>query len=72
MENPNIIHLDEVMRRTGKSRTTLWRDSRNGVFPAPVRIGANRIGWMESEVMEWQEKLPRIWQPAAQEQEASV
>ena len=68
----NILHLDEVIARTGKSRTTLWRDVRAGRFPAPVKVGANRIGWLETEVDEWQESLPRIWQPAAKAQEASV
>lgn len=63
MENHDILHVDEVMRRTGKSRTTLWRDVRAGRFPAPVKIGANRIGFLESEVMDWQANLPRMWRP---------
>lgn len=70
MENPNIIHLDEVMRRTGRSRTTLWRDVRAGRFPAPVKIGANRIGFLESEVMDWQANLPRIWRPGTNDTES--
>ncbi len=58
-----ILLLNEVMARSGKSRTTLWRDVRAQRFPAPVRVGANRIGWIEDEVTEWQENLPRAWQP---------
>ena len=46
----NILHLDEVRERSGKSRTTLWRDVRAGRFPAPLKLGANRIGWLESEM----------------------
>lgn len=72
MENHNILHVDEVMARTGKSRTTLWRDVRAGRFPAPVKIGKNRVGFFEAEVTEWQAKLPRTWQPEAQAQEAAV
>ncbi len=60
----NILPLKEVQFRTGgKSRTTLWRDVRAGRFPAPVKVGRNRIGWLESEIEEWQENLPRVWRP---------
>ena len=58
----NILLLKEVIARSGKSRTTLWRDVRAGRFPAPRQVGANRIGWLESEITEWQENLPRVWQ----------
>lgn len=62
----NILHIDEVIARSGKSRTSLWRAVRAGRFPPPLKVGANRIGWLENEIAEWQESLPRIWQPAAQ------
>ncbi len=58
-----ILLLKEVVARTGKSRTTLWRDVRAGRFPAPVKVGRNRIGWVESEIADWQENLPRVWRP---------
>lgn len=65
----NIIHLHEVVARTGKSRTSLWRAVRAGKFPAPVKVGPNRIGWLETEVVEWQESLPRIWRPGTNDTE---
>lgn len=65
----NILHLDEVMARTGKSRTTLWRDVRAGRFPAPLAVGQNRLGWLEDEVTEWQESLPRKWRPGTDDTE---
>ncbi len=42
-----ILLVKEVEARSGKSRTTLWRDVRAGRFPAPVKVGRNRIGWLE-------------------------
>ncbi len=31
-----------------------------GVFPKRVKLGANRVGWVESEVLDWlQERLDR-------------
>jgi len=26
---------------------------RAGKFPAPIKVGQNRIGWIESEIDEW-------------------
>jgi prophage regulatory protein len=31
-----------------------------GSFPKRIKLGANRVGWVESEVLEWlQERLDR-------------
>ena len=54
-----IIRSAEVRSRTGKSRTQLWRDVRAGLFPAPVELGVNSIGWFEDEVEAWIESRPR-------------
>ena len=62
----NILHLPEVTAKTGKSRTTLWRDVRAGRFPPPIKLGGNRIGWLEEEITEWQESRPRMWQSAVE------
>ena len=55
-----IVREREVSRLTGKSRTTLWRDVRAGLFPAPVVIGPNSKGYFLDEVVQWQERLARI------------
>ena len=58
MNNP-MLRPPEVMKRTGLSRTTLWRRVRAGTFPAPYQLGANSIGWPESEIATWLESRPR-------------
>jgi predicted DNA-binding transcriptional regulator AlpA len=40
-------------RKTGKSRVQLWRDVRDGRFPAPIELGRNSIGWFEDEIDHW-------------------
>jgi len=55
-----IIRWLEVHRRVGKSRTQIWRDIRDGKFPAPVQLGPNSIGWYEDEVAERLAALPRV------------
>jgi prophage regulatory protein len=43
--------LRDVQRMTGgKSRSTIYRWSRNGILPAPKKIGPNSIGWLKSEL----------------------
>lgn len=54
-----MLRAPEVMARTGFARVTLWRRVRDGVFPAPVELGSNMIGWLEEEVEEWIEAQPR-------------
>ena len=55
-----ILRLPEVQELYPKSRTQIWRDVRDGKFPAPVSLGPNSIGWYEDEVQEKQTSLPRV------------
>ncbi len=61
-----ILHLKTVVLLTGRSRSSLWRDVKSRRFPAPLRIGKNRIGWRKDEIFTWLESLPRVWQPTAE------
>ena len=54
-----IIRLPDVLRRTGLSRTSIWRKVRAGDFPAPVALGPNAIGWFAGEIAEWLSNRPR-------------
>lgn len=54
-----MLRAHEVMARTGLSRVTIWRRVRAGTFPAPSELGANSIGWPESEISAWLESRPR-------------
>ena len=54
-----ILREPEVKRRTGKSRAQRWRDIRKGIFPVPVELGPNSIGWYEDELEEWLASRPR-------------
>lgn len=42
-----------VQDRTSLSRATIWRRVRSGEFPAPLKLGPNRIAWRESDVDNW-------------------
>ena len=49
----NFIRIRRVIERTGLSRATIYRKVRNDTFPKPRQLGANCVGWYESEVDSW-------------------
>lgn len=50
---PRLISPAEVYRLTTLSRTTVYRRVREGTFPAPRRIGAQRMAWPEPAISAW-------------------
>ena len=48
-----ILTIKDVRARVPYSSVQIWRKERAGEFPGRVRLGANRIGWVESEVEAW-------------------
>ena len=56
-----MINTKTVMAATGYSRVQLWRKARDAEddFPPPMQLGANKIGWFEDEVEDWQKSRPR-------------
>ena len=46
-----LLPIAEVLRRCGyRSRSTLYRLAKVGLFPDARVIGPRRIGWLESDV----------------------
>ena len=59
-EITRLLRIGEVERRTGLSRTTIWRRRRKGRFPDPVALGNGLLGWHENEITNWIEARPRV------------
>ena len=38
------------------SRVHIYRLVKAGKFPAPIKVGQNRVGWVESEIDDWIQK----------------
>lgn len=52
--SPRLIRIAEVLRICGLSRATLYREIKAKQFPAPLKISARSVGWLQDEVMmEW-------------------
>lgn len=45
-----ILRLPAVLKARGRSRSAHYLDIQQGLFPAPVSIGARAVGWPDEEV----------------------
>lgn len=48
-----VLRKPQVTKITGLSAATLWRQVKTGRFPRPIRLSAQAVGWIESEVFAW-------------------
>lgn len=49
----------EVERRTGLSRSTLYRKMREGTFPVPLKVSERAVRWRESDIRAYVDSRPR-------------
>jgi prophage regulatory protein len=54
-----FLSLNDVVKRTTLSRSTILVMVREGRFPQPVRLGYSRTAYVEAEVVEWMEEAIR-------------
>ncbi len=47
----------EVAMRYGVSRPTIWRWTKNGNFPKPVKLGAGSTRWRASDLETWENQF---------------
>lgn len=52
-EGLRIVRVHEAARQLGVDRSTLWRWVRDGVMPAPLKIGPAARGWQLSTLLTW-------------------
>lgn len=50
-----FIRLAEVIRRTGLPRASIYELMAEGRFPKPVPLAERSVGWIEAEIVSWQE-----------------
>ena len=49
----HFIRWPELHRRTGLSRSTVWRAERRGEFPRRHQLTPGTVGWLASDVEGW-------------------
>ena len=48
-----LISMKQVLERVPLSKTEIYRRIKTGNFPTPVRLGRNRIAFLEADVEAW-------------------
>lgn len=56
-EHVELIRRPEVMKLTGIRTTKLYALMKEGQFPKQVPLGGRTVGWIKSEVLEWNQNL---------------
>jgi prophage regulatory protein len=51
-----LIRLPEVLKKTGLSKTHIYRLMNNNEFPQTVSLGLRAVAFVESEVNQWIEQ----------------
>lgn len=49
-----FLRRKEVEHRTGLARATIYAKVKARQFPAPVKISAGAVAWLEDDVTRWQ------------------
>ncbi|HFY0602177.1 TPA: helix-turn-helix transcriptional regulator [Legionella pneumophila] len=51
-----VLRLETVKKRTGISRSNIYKLMSESLFPKSISLGARAVGWIESEINEWIEQ----------------
>ena len=54
-----LLTRREVERRTGLSRSTLYRKMREGTFPVPLKVSEQAVRWRERDIRAYVDSRPR-------------
>lgn len=52
-KNLSIIRLNEVMKRTGLSRSTIYNLMKSRDFPKQAQLSLRMVGWSEDSIHDW-------------------
>ena len=53
MSIDRLIKLPEVIHLTGKSKSSIYDDIKNGRFPNSIPIGIKARAWRQSDIKQW-------------------
>ena len=56
-----LLTRREVERRTGLSRSTLYRKMREGTFPVPLKISERAVRWRDRDIRAYVDSRPRSY-----------
>ncbi|HVN45989.1 MAG TPA: AlpA family transcriptional regulator [Steroidobacteraceae bacterium] len=48
-----LLRLKEVRQRTSLSSSSIYRLSKDGLFPKPIKLSERASAWLEAEIDQW-------------------
>jgi prophage regulatory protein len=54
-----FIRLESLIKFIPLGRSTIWRKSKQGTFPKPVKLSANVTAWKAEDIRAWMADLER-------------
>ncbi|WP_438275642.1 helix-turn-helix transcriptional regulator [Nitrobacter sp.] len=49
-----ILRRPDVEKCTGLKRSSIYAGVADGTFPKPVPLGPKAVGWLETDIVDWQ------------------
>ncbi|WP_371423291.1 AlpA family phage regulatory protein [Tardiphaga sp.] len=51
-----ILRLREVQEASGLARSSIYEGMKAGTFPKSIPLSEKAVGWVEAEIIQWQEE----------------
>jgi len=51
--NERLLRLPDLKQKTGKSRSAIYKEMKDGTFPQCISLGGRSVAWLESEINAW-------------------
>jgi prophage regulatory protein len=67
-----LIRLNEVMRLTGLSRSSIYAQIANNLFPRQVKLGQRCVAWTEGDIQVWIEEKIETSQRSADQNSGKI
>ena len=52
---------EDVAKRFGVARSTIWRWVKQGLFPQPYRLGPSTTRWQEKDILAFEARAAGCW-----------
>lgn len=49
----NLLRIQDVMKKTGIAKSTIWLWVKEGKFPKPIKLSERITVWDENKIDEW-------------------
>ena len=52
-QHERLLRLKSVKRKSGRSKSAIYKDMKEGNFPQCISLGGRSVAWLESEIDAW-------------------